>query len=60
MKKEYECPKAEKMEFDYTEAVVASACKGGAFEKLNEDGYGCITYHTGEYSDPYGTSNMNV
>ena len=29
MKKEYENPKAEKMEFDYSEAVVASGCSGG-------------------------------
>ena len=29
MKKTYEAPKAEKMEFDYSEAVVASGCNGG-------------------------------
>lgn len=26
MKKQYEAPKAEKMEFDYSETVVASSC----------------------------------
>ena len=34
MKKVYESPKAEKLEFDYTEAVTASGgCKGGIYQK---------------------------
>ena len=41
MKKEYEVPKAERMEFDYSEAVLASdgACvEGGSF---SHTGKGC-------------------
>lgn len=42
MKKNYESPKAEKMEFNYSETVVASntqTCK--FFITLSEDDYGC-------------------
>ena len=60
MKKEYEAPRAEKMNFNYTEAVVASSCKGGSQEICTENGYGCNSNHTGQYTALEGTSSMNV
>ena len=39
MKKEYETPTAEKMEFDYSEIVVASGCINGRYES-HEGGTG--------------------
>ena len=39
MKKAYEAPKAEKMEFDYRESVTASGpCSGGIY-RMFVDGY---------------------
>lgn len=51
MKKSYTSPKAEKMEFNYSEAVVASSikCKNTTtYTENNEDGEYCnttITHH---------------
>ena len=60
MKKEYEAPRAEKMNFNYTEAVVASTgCSGGSQEICTHDGYGCNSTHTGVYTSLSGTSDMN-
>ncbi len=44
MKKNYESPKAEKMEFDYAEAVVASGPAGCTFyiTKSDFNYYGCV------------------
>ena len=54
MKKEYEVPKVEKLEFDYSDAVTASSCTGGAFQ-LYVDGYEkCRETPTGQWSNPYG------
>ena len=41
MKKEYEAPKAEKIQFDYSEAVVASASQCNYFTTLTEVPFGC-------------------
>ena len=38
MKRKYVTPKAEKMEFDYSEVVVASGCYGGIYEQWNLKG----------------------
>ncbi|MBR0512937.1 MAG: hypothetical protein IJK06_01645 [Clostridia bacterium] len=53
MKKEYEVPKAEKLEFNYSEGVTASSSCGGAFQKYTDGGYNCQTTPTGEWSNPY-------
>lgn len=52
MKKEYESPKAEKMEFNYSETVVASGC-GGIFQKYVDGFEGCNTTPTNEWSGAY-------
>ena len=45
MKKEYDSPKAEKVEFDYAEVVVASnQCRTGG--EYSEVGAGCNTSHS--------------
>ena len=55
MKKQYQTPKAEKLEFDYTETVTAaSGCQGGAF-RLFIDGYDkCRETATDTWVNPYG------
>ena len=53
MKKDYEAPKAEKVDFDYTENVVASRCgnSGGSANVYNNDPNGqyykctCTSYY---------------
>ncbi len=53
MRREYEVPKAEKAEFDYTEAVVASTgCTGGVTIRYINVPYGCDTTPV-EIVDPY-------
>ncbi len=61
MKKNYEAPKAEKMEFDYIESVLACCSKytdcehqkGGSSDVYNSDPHGqyhkctCTTYYAG-------------
>jgi hypothetical protein len=48
MKKEYEAPKAEKVEFNYSEAVVASGCKNEThYEDTAQEGPHCSS------SQPY-------
>ena len=48
MKKEYEAPKAEKLEFDYSETVVASGC-GGSYRKHVDKYEGCRETPTDEW-----------
>lgn len=52
MKKKYEAPKAEKLEFDYSDTVVAS----GAVHNYNDDPNGAYYKCTGEsyYSPGWG------
>ena len=38
MKKDYEAPKAEKMEFNYSEMVVASSCNSGITKYYTDEG----------------------
>ena len=52
MKKGYEVPKAEKTEFDYSEAVVASSCSGGVTIRYINQEYGCDDTPI-EIVDPY-------
>ncbi len=40
-KKEYETPKAEKLGFDYSEGITASAGCGDICQEYTEDGCGC-------------------
>ncbi len=51
MKKEYEAPKAEKIEFNYCETVVAS--NGGACTRQNDNGNGngCLKPGHAQYND---------
>ena len=50
MKKDYESPKAEKMEFDYSEVVVASGqCKTGG--DYSEYGANCKEQHSEYQAD---------
>jgi len=44
MKKEYEAPKAEKMEFNYSEAVVASGAACDWYMTLTQGFKGCNSY----------------
>lgn len=53
MKKVYVNPKAEKLEFNYSEAVVASAGCGGIYQKYTDKVYGCNTTPTGIWVHPY-------
>ncbi len=53
MKKEYEVPKAEKLEFDYSEGITASSGCGGAFQKFTDGTYGCQTTPTGIWVHPF-------
>ena len=53
MKKEYEAPKAEKLEFAYYEVVVASGC-GGIYKKFTHEFEGCHSVETDEWVNPYG------
>lgn len=56
MKKNYEAPKAEKMEFDYSEAVVASGCSGGVTKDYINVPVGCDETETKIYNQ-FGTQN---
>lgn len=50
MRKEYEAPKAEKVEFDYKEIVVASVCESGIgdfYKKEEMTGTECREEYTG-------------
>lgn len=53
MRKEYESPKAEKVEFDYKEVVVASACDSGVSYTKENHGSSCSDVPV-ENSDWYG------
>ena len=58
MKKAYETPRAEKLEFDYSRTVAASgsksACSGGSF-RVYTDGYQyCHSRATDQWINPYG------
>lgn len=52
MKKEYEVPKAEKLEFDYSEGITASNGCGGIYQKFTEATSGCNT-KPGEWFLPF-------
>ncbi|MBR5179715.1 MAG: hypothetical protein IKW90_13075 [Lachnospiraceae bacterium] len=53
MKKKYEIPKVEKIEFDYSETVVASPqCKGGITISYEDSVYGCDSTPVKKY-DPF-------
>ena len=47
MKKEYETPRVEKMEFNYSETVVAS--QGHAYRLYTDNYFGCRTKPTDDY-----------
>ena len=47
MKKKYEAPQVEKIEFDYSETVVAS--EGRAYELYTQNYDGCNDYATGQF-----------
>ena len=53
MKKVYVNPKAEKLEFNYSEVVVASAGCGGIYQEYTETGYGCDKTPTGRWVHPF-------
>ncbi len=58
MKKEYVAPKAEKMEFQYSETVVASSVGcGGAYQLYNETYGGCNETPTGKWSHEFTSEN---
>ena len=57
MKKEYKSPKAEKLEFDYTETVTASngkKCSGGIYRMFVEKYSNCKEKETEVWVNPYG------
>ena len=57
MKKMYEAPKAEKLEFDYTETVTASGgqkCSGGIYRMFIEKYENCREKSTDVWVNPYG------
>lgn len=49
MKKEYDAPKAEKMEFNYSETVVASATACDWFKTITQQEQGCSEVTTNEW-----------
>jgi len=53
MKKTYEKPKAEKLEFNYTETVLASNGCGGAYQKYTQLARGCDKVPTGVWVHPF-------
>ena len=54
MKKKYEVPKAEKLEFDYSEGITASTAGcGGIYQKYTDQEYGCQLTPTGEWVHPF-------
>ena len=53
MKKGYEAPKAERMEFNYLEAVVASNGCGGAYQLYTDKYEGCNITPTGKWVQPF-------
>ena len=56
MKKKYEAPKAEKLEFDYKETVTASngSCSGGIYRMFVENYTNCHEKETEVWVNPYG------
>ena len=57
MKQDYGTPKAEKMEFDYSETITASGASGHAYQKYIDAAYGCQTTPTGEWYDMVNDSD---
>ena len=54
-KKEYTTPKAEKIDFDYTEAVAASnSCNGGIYRLFVEGYDNCHDKPTDTWVNPFG------
>ncbi len=56
MKKDYEAPKAEKLEFNYSEVVTASGC-GGIYQEYKDDGEGCNKTPTGNWTGAYSSES---
>ena len=56
MKKVYETPKAEKLDFDYTETVTASqgGCSGGIYRMFVENYTNCRETSTEVWVGAYG------
>ena len=56
MKKEYEAPKAEKLEFDYSDAVTASGtqCSGGIYQMYTHGYTNCHEQSTQVWVGAYG------
>ena len=58
MKKEYVAPKAEKMDFHYSETVVASSAGcGGSYQKHVDAYDGCRETPTDEWTHDYSSEN---
>lgn len=59
MKKEYNAPKVEKIEFEYSETVVASGNGCGGMYELYVDGYdNCNTTPTGQWVGGFSAGNQ--
>ena len=54
MKKTYETPKVEKMEFDYSDTVVASKCTGSIYREYDDSYTGCKETETDNWVNPTG------
>ena len=53
MKKGYEVPKAEKLEFNYSEGVAASSGCGGIYQQYTDKYEGCDIKPTGIWVHPF-------
>ena len=58
MKKQYEAPKAEKLDFDYTQSVTAASgtCSGGIYRMFVEKYENCREKETDVWVNPYGNN----
>lgn len=58
MKKEYESPKAEKLEFNYADTVTASGgkCSGGIYRMYTHGYDNCREKETEVWVNPYGNN----
>lgn len=57
MKKKYEAPAMEKLEFNYSEIVTAS--NGGIYQKYTDQHYGCNETPTDIWVNPFSNPTQN-
>ena len=53
MKKQYEEPKVERLNFNYEEQVTASNNSGGIYQRYTDQYYGCHETPTDDWINPF-------